>query len=115
MESIGWIKLSFLVTVVTITKAINFPVSLTVVRNISPPIDIDSFLTKTGCCQSDSYGNSVGYNIMSLDGFKSTSYISALNSQVSPLSVWMNAFSQISAANPGKGGSSTVEVQKYIL
>ena len=115
MERISRIKLSFLVIVFTITKAINFPVSFTVVRNISPPIGIDSFLTKTGCCQSDSYGNSVGYSIMSLDGFKSTSYLSALNSQVSPLSVWMNAFSQISASNPGKGGSSTAEVQKYIL
>lgn len=92
-----------------------FPVSFTVVRNIPMPLNIDSFYTKTGCCKNDSNGNSASYNVVSLDGFKSTSTISSLQQNTSPLGIWLNAFSLIVGLKPGRGGNTTSTIQSYIL
>lgn len=96
-------------------ETLDFPVAFTVVRNLDPPLGIDVFLNQTGCCQKDGFGNPSGYNVVSLDGFKSASTPATVQNGVSPLSFWANAFSQIAALKTGKGGSTTASLQQYLL
>ncbi len=94
--------------------AITFPASLTVVRNILMPLNIDSFYTKTGCCRNDSNGNP-SYNIVSLDGFKTLSTSTTIQQSLTPLGIWLNAFASIAGLKPGRGGNTTASLQSYIL
>lgn len=96
--------------------SINFPISFTVVRNINPPLSLNSFFQKVGCCSSDAQtGITNSYNIVSLDGFQSTSTVSSIQSGSSPLSIWVNAYSSITGSKDSIAGNTTSNVQKHIL
>lgn len=79
------------------------------------PLSIDAFYNKTGCCKNDTNANSASYNIVSLDGYKSTSTLSTLQQSVSPLGIWLNAYSSIAGLKAGRGGNTTATIQSYIL
>ncbi len=55
------------------------------------------------------------YNLVSLDGFSSTSTINSIQRAASPLSMWMNAYLSITAAKDSIAGNTTRSVQRYIL
>jgi hypothetical protein len=78
--------------IATLCQSLDFPASFTVVRNIVTPISIDSFIQQIGCCKNDSSGNSASYSVASLDGFQALSTPATLQSGVTPLSIWLNAF-----------------------
>ncbi len=79
------------------------------------PLNPTSFYNYTGCCQNDTYGSTISYTHISLDGFKSTSTLNQLQNTLSPLGLWLNAFSTISGLNPGLAGNTTSAVQSYLL
>lgn len=87
---------------------LTFPVSFTIVRNINQPLTLSSFFKRTGCCLIDPETKvSSSYNLISLDGFSSTSTSSSILSDASPLATWTNAFSAITSAKDSIAGSST--------
>ena len=79
------------------------------------PLNIHTFINKTGCCKTDNFNNSLSYNIISLDGFKSSSDLNTLRQGPSPLGIWLNAFTSIVGSKPGRGGNTTSTIQSYIL
>lgn len=91
------------------------PISFTIVRNIYPPLNADSFLTKTGCCPLDSNNNNIGYNLISLDGFSSTTTLANLQNKPNPLSFWANAYQSIVGNKLTNAGNNTASIQKYLL
>lgn len=105
----------YLLSIIVLIKSISFPAAFTVVRNIQMPLNIDTFMNKTGCCRVDSYNNSISYNIVSLDGFKSTSTLNTIRQGPSPLGIWLNAFTSIAGSKAGRGGNTTSTIQSYIL
>jgi hypothetical protein len=97
-------------------NSIQFPISFAVVRNINQPLSLSRFFQSTGCCQTDPSTNvSASYNLVSLDGFSSTSTLTSISSSASPLSIWTNAFSAITASKDSIAGNSTTDVQNHIL
>jgi hypothetical protein len=100
---------------VAVQTAISLPASFAVVRHIVPPVGLDTFLGKVGCCSFDAYGQPSGYTVLALDGFKSTSTSTSVSAGATPLSFWANAYQEIAASKAGKGGSSTTSVQKYLI
>lgn len=104
-----------LLTFIITAQTIRFPVAFTVVRNLQMPLNIDTFMNRTGCCRTDSYNNSISYNIVSLDGFKSNSDANTARQGPSPLAIWLNAFTSIVGSKAGRGGNTTTTVQSYIL
>mgnify|MGYP000863081440 FL=1 len=95
--------------------AIHLPASFTVVRNIAMPLNPTTFYNLTGCCQNDTYGSTISYTHISLDGFKSTSTLSQLQSGLSPLGLWLNAYSAITGLNSALAGNTTSAVQLFLL
>lgn len=101
---------------IVLSQGISYPIAFTVVRNINQPLNIQSFLNATGCCIYNSSNNaSIGYNLVSLDGFSSTSSISSIQSGSTPLSLWNNAFQAIAASKTINSCSNTAEIQNLIL
>ncbi len=97
-------------------NTINYPISFTVVRNINLPLNMQQFFQRTGCCKSDPSTNITNsYNLVSLDGFSSSSTITTIRTSSSPLSVWANAFATITAMKDTIAGNNVADVQKYIL
>jgi hypothetical protein len=94
---------------------VSYPLAFTVVRNVALPLNMTLFLNKTGCCLLDSNGNQGGYNVISLDGFTSTSSASTLQNNASPLGLWMNAQSTINANKPTSSGNSNSQIQQNLL
>lgn len=113
MDSISCVI--WLLCLLIITHTISFPAAFTVVRNIPMPLNIDTFMNRTGCCRMDSNNNSLSYNIVSLDGFKSTSDLNTLSQGTTPLGIWLNAFTSIVGSKAGRGGNTTNTLQSYIL
>jgi hypothetical protein len=105
----------YLLSLIIVTQAISFPAAFTVVRNIPMPLNIDIFMNRTGCCRVDNSNNSLSYNIISLDGFKSTSDLKTLRQGPTPLGIWLNAFPSIVGSKAGRGGNTTTTLQSYIL
>ena len=100
-----------------LTSAIEFryPLSFTIVRNIPNPINASSFLNRTGCCLNDTYGNQLGYNLISLDGFRISSTLASFTGNTSPLSVWLNAFTLITGSRVTNLGNNTSSLQTRLL
>jgi hypothetical protein len=105
----------YLLSLLIYAQSISFPAAFTVVRNLLMPLNIDSFINKTACCKTDDFNNSLSYNIVSLDGFKSTSDLNTMRQGASPLAIWLNAFTSIAGSKPGRGGNTTSTLQSYIL
>ena len=114
-------KLSLTILLLTLlvsiqsNRYINFPASFTIIRKITPPVNIDTIFQQLGCCKFDSNGLPNGYNMISLDGFQSTSTTGSIQTGSSPLSFWVNAFSMIAASKQGKGGTDSTSTRQYIL
>lgn len=104
-----------LLSLAIITQTITFPAAFTVVRNIPMPLNIDIFMNRTGCCRVDTNNNSLSYNIIALDGFKSASDFNTLRQGPTPLGIWLNAFTSIVGSKAGRGGNTTNTLQSYIL
>lgn len=107
---------SLLLIIVSGSSLINYPISFTVVRNINLPLNLQLFFQRSGCCKSDPTTNmQASYNLVSLDGFSSSSTINTIKASSSPLSIWVNAYSAITAMKDTPAGNNTADVQKYIL
>ena len=52
---------------------------------------------------------------MSLDGFQSVSTTTSIQTGISPLSFWVNAYELIAASKPGPGGTDSITTREYIL
>lgn len=100
----------------TLSMQLTFPVSFTIVRNLNQPLTLSSFFKRTGCCLTDPETKvTSSYNLISLDGFSSTSTSSSILSDASPLGTWANAFSAITSSKDSIAGNFTPEVQRHIL
>jgi hypothetical protein len=101
---------------ISVQSNLIYPISFTVVRNIKQPLNISLFFNSTGCCQSDPTNNiQTSYNLVSLDGFSSTSTPNSIQINASPLSIWANAFYAITGGKDSIAGNTTSSVQQYIL
>lgn len=100
----------------SLKELLRFPISFTIVRNLQLPQSFTKFQSDTGCCKLDPLTNvSSSYNLISLDGFTSTSTLSSLQNSPSPLGIWLNAMSIIGGGRDQPTVSSTAQLQNSLL
>jgi len=52
-------------------------------------------MNKIGLPSIDLKGDNIGYNMIALDGFKTTTTFSTMGNDLSPLGTWVNIYSRI--------------------
>jgi hypothetical protein len=62
----------------------------------------------------DSNGNNIGYNVIAIDGYKTTTTIDSLSVDVSPLGTWVNVYQRILGNVNNSYGRNSADVQKNI-
>lgn len=68
-----------------------------------------------GYPSTDENGFNIGYNMVSLDGYKTGMTFSSINSELSPLATWVNVYSRIMGNAKNLYGKSSSEIQAYII
>lgn len=91
-----------------------YPISFCVIRYSSIAVNFDSYLTNLGYPSLDSNGNNVGYNIIAIDGYKTTTTVDSLPVDVSPLGTWVNVYQRILGNVNNAYGRNSADVQKNI-
>lgn len=62
----------------------------------------------------DEKGNNIGYNIISLDGYKTSSTSIQINNDLSPFSTWVNIYSRVMGNAKNRFGKNSNDIQQYI-
>ena len=94
-------------------SALSFPIAFTVLRQMEHPLRLADFLRRTGCCPTDERNNTIGYNLVSLAGFTSSTTLASLRQSASPLALWLDAFNAIAGGKVLTAGKDNSQVQKY--
>jgi hypothetical protein len=91
-----------------------YPVAFAVVRHSSINVDLATYMNNIGDPKVDSNAYNIGYNLIALDGFKTSTSFSSLDMDVSPLGTWANLYSRIMGNTRNIYGKNSADIQNYI-
>jgi hypothetical protein len=92
-----------------------YPISFTVIRQTSNSLNLTAYINAISGPTLDSNGLNIGYNLVSIDGFTSSTTLSTLSTDLSPLGTWANVFTRIVGSVRNLHGNNNSQIQKYIL
>jgi hypothetical protein len=84
------------------------PIAFGVVRNVATSVNYEEFLSAIGKPQfNETYDLQTGFNMISLAGFTSTSTLTALDSQLTPLTLWKKLYEIVMSGKANTIGSNS--------
>ena len=104
----------FLIISITSLRVL-YPIAFAVVRHSSINVNLSSYIKNIGYPKVDSYANNVGYNIIALDGFKTSTSLSSLDLDLTPLGTWTNLYPRIIGNTRNIYGKNSADIQNYII
>lgn len=92
-----------------------YPIAFTVIRQTSNSLNLTAYINSISGPTIDANGLNIGYNMVSIAGFTSSTTNLKLSTDLSPLGTWANVFSRIVGSVRNINGSTNSQIQQHIL
>jgi hypothetical protein len=102
------IKILLIIAIIEDNVFSQLPIAFGLVRNIAASVNYEEFLSAIGKPQfNETYNLQTGFNMISLAGFTSTSTLTTLDSQLTPLTLWKKLYEIVMSGKANTIGSNS--------
>ena len=95
---------------------LRYPIGFGLVRFVSPSATYEEFLNQIGQpTLSADQTSQLGYNLISLDGFKYNSKFNTLDSELTPVSIWKRMYQIVMGNKPNRISSDDSKIREHVV